>query len=98
MKNSKEAKLYEMLNSTFTDIALCLGGIFLIHKTDEKLIWEIVNSIENIYYQSAGRLETILGSGVIFDLKEDNKKPHPHPAIEGLLRTLKFKPGARNAG
>lgn len=95
MRKSKEYQLYELLNNTFRDISLCLGGIFLTHKTDDKLIWEIANSIEDIYYKHMDRLETILGSGVIFDLEEDKRKLHPHPAIEGLLRTINFKPGAR---
>lgn len=95
MRKSKEYQLYELLNNTFRDISLCLGGIFLTHKTDDKLIWEIANSIEDIYYKQMDRLETILGSGVIFDLEEDKRKLHPHPAIEGLLRTINFKPGAR---
>jgi hypothetical protein len=97
MRKSKEIKLYELLNDTFRDISLCLGGIFLTHKADDKLIWEIANSIEDIYYKQMDRLESILGSGVIFDIEADKKDLHPHPAIEGLLKTLKFKPGARNA-
>ncbi len=98
MRKSKEYQLYELLNDTFRDISLCLGGIFLTHKADDKIIWEIANSIEDIYYKSMDKLEAITGSGVIFDLNDDNKNLHPHPAIEGLLKTLQFKPGARDAG
>ena len=97
MRKSKEHQLYELLNSTFRDISLCLGGIFLTHKTDDKLIWEIANSIEDIYYKHMDKLETILGAGIIFDIEADKKDLHPHPAIEDLLKTLKFKPGARSA-
>ncbi|KPK42930.1 MAG: hypothetical protein AMJ78_00795 [Omnitrophica WOR_2 bacterium SM23_29] len=93
MRRSQEHQIYELLNNTFKDIALCLGGIFLTHKTDDKLIWEIASSIEDIYYKSMDRLETILGSGIIFDLKDDKKSLHPHPAIEDLLKTINFKPG-----
>ncbi|MEW6008237.1 MAG: hypothetical protein AB1629_01195 [Candidatus Omnitrophota bacterium] len=93
MRSSKEYQIYELVNDTFKDIALCLGGIFLTRKADNKLIWEIANSIEDIYYKSMDRLETILGAGIIFDLKDDKKNLHPHPAIEGLLRTINFKPG-----
>ena len=96
MRKSQAHQIYELLNNTFKDIALCLGGIFLTHKSDDKLIWEIANSIEDIYYKSMDRLETILGAGIIFDLKEDKKNLHPHPAIEGLLRTINFKPGVKN--
>jgi len=94
MEKSKEQKIYALLNDTFKEIALCLGGIFLTYKTDDKLIWEIANSLEDIYYRSADRLESILGSGVIFDLN-DPKDLHPHPAIEGLLRILIFKPATK---
>lgn len=95
MKKSKEQKVYELLNDTFTDIALCLGGIFLAHKVDDKIIWEIVNSVEDIYYKSMARLETVTGAGVIVDLNGGSKNLHPHPAIEGLLKTVVFKPGLR---
>jgi hypothetical protein len=93
MRKSKEHKIYELLNNTFTDIALCLGGIFLTHKANDNLIWDIANSMEDIYYKAMDRLETITGSGIIFDLKDDDKELHPHPAIEGLLKTISFKPG-----
>ena|SRR3989338_9101960 len=84
---------YELLNSIFKDITLCLGGIFLLHKTDDRLVWEIANSIEGIYYKSMDRLESITGSGVVFDLNNGNKDLHPHPAIENLLKTIHLKPG-----
>ncbi|MCM8782215.1 MAG: hypothetical protein NC828_04125 [Candidatus Omnitrophica bacterium] len=95
MRKSQAHQIYELLNNTFKDITLCLGGIFLTQKVNDKLIWEITNSIEDIYYRSIDRLESILGSGVIFDLDEP-KDLHPHPAIEGLLRVLNFKPAKQN--
>lgn len=93
MRKSKELELYELFNNTFIDITLCLGGIFITHKINDKIIWEITNSLEDIYYKSMDRLEAITGSGVIFDLSDNNKNLHPHPAVEGLLKTIKFKPG-----
>jgi hypothetical protein len=91
----KEHKIYELFNDTFKDIALCLGGIFLTHKAKDKLIWEIANSIEDIYYKAMGRLEDTLGSGIMFDLETHRKDLHPHPAIEGLLRVINFRPAKR---
>jgi len=43
------------------------------------------------------QLESALGSGIIFDTEGDRKDLHPHPAIEGLLRVLNFKPARKNA-
>jgi hypothetical protein len=95
VKMQKEHKIYELFNDTFKDIALCLGGIFLTHKAKDKLIWEIANSIEDIYYKAMGRLEDTLGSGIMFDLEGGKKDIHPHPAIEGLLKIINFRPARR---
>jgi hypothetical protein len=97
MRRLSEKQLYDLVNEAFRDVSLCLGGIFLTHKADDKLIWEIANSIEDIYYRIMDKLEVITGSGIIFDLNDNNKNLHPHPAIEGLLKTLQFKPGTKNA-
>lgn len=90
-------EIYELLNSAFKDIALCLGGIFLTYKTKDKVIWEIANSIEDIYYKTMAKLEDALGIGITFDLGDDKKDVHPHPAIENLLKTINFKPAGKNA-
>ena len=90
--NVKEHELYELINSAFKDIALCLGGIFLTHKAKDRLIWDTANSVEDIYYKTIARLEESLGSGIIFDIKDDIKGLHPHAAIENLLNAINFKP------
>ena len=95
MSKVKDHQMYELVNDTFKDITLCLGGIFLTHKVKDKLIWEIANSIEDIYYKTMGKLEDTLGSGIIFYPQEDSKELHSPPAIENLLRTLNFKPARR---
>ena len=95
MRKRKDDQVYGLFNGTFKDIALCLGGIFLTHKAKDKLIWEIANSLEDIYYKSMDRLEATLGSRIIFDLKDDKKSLHPHPAIEDLLKNISFKPGVK---
>lgn len=95
MKKSKEYRTYDLFNETFKDIALCLGGIFLVHKTKDRLIWEITNSLEDIYYRSLTKLGDIYGTDFIFDRFEDKDILHPHPAIEGLLKLLNLKSGAK---
>jgi hypothetical protein len=92
MKAEKDHEIYELVNDTFKDITLCLGGIFLTHKVKDKIIWEIANSIEDIYYKTMGKLEDTLGSGIMFDSRNETKKLHPHPAIEGLLKVINFRP------
>ena len=88
MSKEKDHQIYELVNDTFKDITLCLGGIFLTHKVKDKVIWEIANSIEDIYYKTMGKLEDTLGSGIMFYPEDEVKKLHPHPAIEGLLRNF----------
>jgi len=95
MSKVKDHQMYELVNDTFKDITLCLGGIFITHKVREKVIWEIANSIEDIYYKTMGKLEDILDSGIMFYPEEKPDALHPHPAIENLLRTLNFKPARR---
>lgn len=97
MEQAEKHKIYDLLNTTFKDIALCLGGIFLTHKAKDKLIWEITDSIEDIYYESMDKLESILGAGIMFDLESHKNDLHPHPAIEKLLKTINFKPQKKNA-
>lgn len=94
MQKSKEEQVYELFNETFRDISLCLGGIFLTYKASDKLIWEISNSVEDIYYRTMDKLEGITGAGVVFDISEQRNQAHPHPAIENLLKVINFKPGA----
>lgn len=95
MKKSKEYRTYDLFNETFKDIALCLGGIFLIHKTKDRVIWEIANSLEDIYYRSMAELGEIYKTDFIFNHYEDKDILRPHPTIEGLLRVLNLKSGAR---
>jgi hypothetical protein len=52
MRSNQEEKMYELVNRAFKEIALCLGGIFLTYKTSDKVIQQIANSIEDIYYQT----------------------------------------------
>lgn len=92
MKKSKEHEIYDLLNSTFKDIALCLGGIFLTHEAKDRLIWDIANSVEDIYYKAVDKLEALLGSGVMFSMEKEKKDLHPHPAVENLLRNINFIP------
>jgi hypothetical protein len=97
MQSKKEHEIYELVNTAFKDITLCLGGIFLARSVKDKTIWETANSIEDIYYKTMAGLEDSLGSGIRFDLTEDKKGLHPHPAIESLLNTINFKPARKNA-
>ena len=92
MRKEKAHQIYELVNDTFKDITLCLGGIFLTRKVKDKVIWEIANSIEDIYYKTMGKLEDILDSGIMFYPEDEVKKLHPHPAIEELLKVINFRP------
>jgi len=95
MRSDQEEKMYELVNTAFKEIALCLGGIFITYKTSDKVIHQIANSIEDIYYKTMGALEQTLGRGVFFDTRKRESRPHPHPAIESLLNALNFKPVRR---
>lgn len=92
MQKTDEAKLYELINSTFKDMALNLGEIARTHTVDDKIITLIANSIEDIYYKAIDKLELLSGTRVIFNSEEYVRSLHPHPAIDSLLKAIGFKP------
>jgi hypothetical protein len=79
-------QVYKFINSIFQNITLCLGGIFLLNQVNDKLIWTIANSLEEIYEDSLNTLKILN-----FDSKikqESPKELKPHPAIEKFLLRL----------
>lgn len=83
----KEAR--ELANGIFEEIALCLGGIFLLNRADDRIIWAITNSIEDLYLRTARELRMPDPSQKLVHRKDST--PGPHPAIQGLLRTIAFE-------
>ncbi len=92
MEKPENHQIYKLINDTFKDISLCLGGIFLTHSVEDKLVWVIANAVEELYYKSLARLEVLTGLKVVFDSRIDKKDLQPHPAIEGLLEAILLKP------
>ena len=83
----KEAR--ELANHIFEEIALCMGGIFLLNRADDRIIWAITNSIEDLYLRTVRELRMPDYPQKIKNRKDST--PGPHPAIQGLLRTIAFE-------
>lgn len=86
---SKE-KAREILKLTFRDLTLCLGGVFLVHRVKDDLIWIILKSVEEIYDNALKSLKEIGSDGSEEDFSGDAELK-PHPAIERFLARLERK-------
>jgi hypothetical protein len=94
MPQKKEAR--ELANRIFEEIALCLGGIFLLNRADDRIIWAITNSIEDLYLRTVRELRMPDPSQKPEGRKDST--PGPHPAIQGLLRTIAFEESLHKEG
>ena len=92
MTNARDEKLYELMNKTFKDLTLCMGGLVITHRVRDEIVCDIADAIANIYFRTMGRLEDILGMGLVFDHDYNFDEVHPHPEIEQLLKIINFKP------
>ena len=88
----RDEKLYALVNQTFRDLTLCMGGIVTTHHVRDEIVWDISDGIANIYFRTMGRLEEILGMGLVFDHMYNFDEVHPHPEIEQLLTLINFIP------
>lgn len=86
MKPQNNQKIYKFLNGVFKDLTLCLGGIFLLNQTEDKLIWTIAESLEEIYENSLKALKRLNPESPV--KKKLTKDLNPHPAIEKFLARL----------
>ncbi len=80
--------LRELLDSTFEELALVLGGAFAMHQFSEDAIWQIMESLETVHSKAVAKLD---GLGSKESLKPERNPFQPHPAIEALLQKLRRK-------
>ena len=72
------------IKEIYKDFAVCLGGIFAVHKEliDDELIWEISRSLERLFRKHLSRFGKSRDQG-------SPDKMSPHPAIINLLERIK---------
>ena len=78
--------LRELLDSTFEELALVLGGAFAMHRINEEAIWQIMKSMDELHSKTVARLE---GLEQKESRKPDRSSFQPHPAVEALLQKLR---------
>lgn len=78
--------LRELLDSTFEEVTLVLGGAFAVHRFSEEAIWQIMKSLDELHSKAVARIEGL-------EQKEGGKPARssfqPHPAVEALLQKLR---------
>jgi hypothetical protein len=96
MNTFQQKQARELANHIFEEIALCMGGIFLLNHPDDRIIWAIANSIEDLYLRTIRELRMPSSSQKTESRKDGT--PGPHPAIQGLLRTIAFEESLQKEG
>jgi hypothetical protein len=59
MKSTQAIKVKNLMEDTFREITFCLGGIFLAKNIPDDLVWEITNSVEDIYYNTLEKADSL---------------------------------------
>lgn len=80
-------KYMDVINDAFRSLALCFGGIFLIHPIKNEVIWLMMKSMEEIYINTCKDIEK-LSDGSIKDKPQNTDLSEPHPAVEKLLKIV----------
>lgn len=77
----------KLLDDTFREVALVLGGIFAVHDVQDEAVWQIMKHLDIAHENAMSKLDG-LGPG--------HERPNPprhgyktHPAVEALLLKLK---------
>lgn len=81
------AEARKLLDDTFREVALVLGGIFAVHEVPDEAVWQIMKHLDIAHENALSKLDG-LGPGP--------ERPNPprhgyetHPAVEALLLKLK---------
>jgi hypothetical protein len=76
----------ELLDSTFEELALLLGGAFAVHRFSEDAVWQIMKGLETAHAKATAKLQ---GLGPTEGRKPEGDPFQPHPTVEALLLKLR---------
>lgn len=75
-----------VIDETFHDLALCLGGIFLVHQVEDKVVRAVMRSLDDLYVSARDRAEKALGREPRGRFAKAQMSPHP--AVEAFLSKM----------
>ena len=83
-----KAEVKDLINSLFEEEALVIGGLVVIHKVEDDVIWRLIKSLDSIRRKYLRRLDE---EGPDDEGGGPPKRPNlkPHPAIQDFLRSLR---------
>lgn len=83
----ESAAARNLINETFEDVALVLGGIFAVHGVEDEAVWQVMKHLdlahENALVKLAG-MEPLPPRPTA-----PARDSVPHPAVEALLAKLR---------
>jgi hypothetical protein len=82
------AEVKELINALFEEEALVIGGLVVLHKIEDDVIWRLIKSLDSIRRKYLRRLGE---EGPGDDGGGPPKRPNlnPHPAIEDFLLAIR---------
>lgn len=80
----------KLLDATFEEIALVLGGIFAVHDVQDEAVWQIMKHLDVAHGNALGKLEG-LDPAARRPTYPKHEYTH-HPAVEALLLKLRRRP------
>jgi hypothetical protein len=86
MTKAKGFTALQIIDDTFHDLALCLGGIFLVHQVQDRVVWSVMKGLDDLYVSARERAEQASPTEPIVRQTRDMT---PHPAVEGFLQKIK---------
>lgn len=81
-----EHAVRELMDRTFEEIALVLGGAFAVHSIQDEAVWQIMKSLDAIHDKAVAKLA---GPAPRDHAEPGQPTLTPHPAVEALLRKLR---------
>lgn len=79
-----------LMDDTFEELTLVLGGLFEVHAADDELVWDAVRSLDAIRAKTIARLR---GPGLSSQDSPGTAHHAPHPAVEEFLLKLRHAGG-----
>lgn len=75
----------ELLDNTFEELVLIMGGAFAVHQFSDEAVWQIMKSLDELHSKAVAKLQ---GLGHKENSRPERGSFEPHPAVEAFLKKL----------